>query len=127
MTETRRTLKSPRLSKYMGQSFENIHRYLQQQNQAKLIAKNKTRQNLLQKSSIIGTCLKYSHIHKILASPQKVSACSEYMRFPKMYAFSQNICICSKYMRMFKIYAHIQNICTQAVRNCKIAAPHNIR
>ena len=45
---------------------ENVHKYLQQQNQAKLIAKtgktyceNKTRQNLLQNHQNIGACLKY--------------------------------------------------------------------
>ena len=41
---------------------ENIHKYLQQQNQAKLIAKN--HQN-------IGTCLKYLHMHEIMALAQK--------------------------------------------------------
>jgi hypothetical protein len=47
---------------------ENIHKYLQQQNQAKLIAKNrqgktywenKTRQNLLQNHQNIGACIKF--------------------------------------------------------------------
>ena len=47
---------------------ENIHKYWQQQSQAKLIAEN--HQN-------IGTCLKYSHMYKILALAQNVG------RFPK--------------------------------------------
>ncbi len=45
---------------------ENIHKYLQQRNQAKLIAKqakliakHKTRQNLLRNYQNIGACLKY--------------------------------------------------------------------
>jgi hypothetical protein len=59
---------------------ENIHKYLQQQNQAKLIAKN--HQN-------IGTCLKYLHMHKILALAQNVGGLSKYRR--QMYA--ANVCV----------------------------------
>jgi hypothetical protein len=44
---------------------------LQQQNQAKLIAKN--HQN-------IGTCLKYLHMHKILALAQNVGGFPKYRR-----------------------------------------------
>jgi hypothetical protein len=48
---------------------------LQQQNQAKLIAKN--HQN-------VGTYLKYLHMHKILALAQNVGGLSKYRR--QMYA-----------------------------------------
>jgi hypothetical protein len=44
---------------------------LQQQNQAKFIAKN--HQN-------IGACLKYSHMHKILALAQNVGGLPKYRR-----------------------------------------------
>jgi hypothetical protein len=61
---------------------------LQQQDQAKLIAKN--HQN-------IGTCLKYSHMHKILALAQNVGGLLKYRR--QVYAAN----VCGKYMR--QIYA----------------------
>ncbi len=54
---------------------ENIHKYLQKQNQAKLIAKN---------HKDIGTCLKYLHMHEILALAQNVGRLSKYRR--QMYA-----------------------------------------
>jgi hypothetical protein len=63
---------------------ENIHKYLQQLNQEKLIAKN--HQN-------IGTCLKYSHMQKILALAKNVGRLSKYRR--QMYAAN----VCGKYMR----------------------------
>jgi hypothetical protein len=50
---------------------ENIHKYLQQQNQAKTYCKN--HQN-------IGTCLKYSHMYKILALAQNVGGFPKYRR-----------------------------------------------
>ncbi|MFN9938849.1 MAG: hypothetical protein ACK56I_05180, partial [bacterium] len=53
---------------------------MQQQNQAKLIAKNHKN---------IGTCLKYLHMHKILALAQNVGGLSKYRR--KMYA--ANVCV----------------------------------
>jgi hypothetical protein len=63
---------------------ENIHKYLQQQTQAKLIAKN--HQN-------IGTCLKFLHMHKILALAQNVGRLSKYRQ--QMYAEN----VCGKYMQ----------------------------
>jgi hypothetical protein len=48
---------------------------LQQQNQAKNHCKNY--QN-------IGACLKYTHMHKILALAQNVGAFSKYRRMSKM-------------------------------------------
>jgi hypothetical protein len=65
---------------------ENIHKYLQQ-NQAKLIAKN--RQNLLRKIKLGRT---YCKIIK-------------YWRWPKIFAYTKNIGFQSKYMRTS------QNIC----------------
>jgi hypothetical protein len=73
---------------------ENIHKYLQQQNQAKLLSKNY--QN-------IGACQKYQHIHKILALAQNIGACSKYRRFLKILALAQNIGAFSKYRRISKI------------------------
>ena len=53
----------------------NIHKYLQQQKLSKTYCK---------KSSNIGTCLKYLHMHKILALAQNVGGLSKYRR--QMYA-----------------------------------------
>ncbi len=91
---------------------ENIHKYLQQQYQAKLIAKtgetyceNKTRQNSLQNHQNIGACLKYKFTHKIFASNQDVCAHLKISAHIKMFTSNQNICA------HLEISAHTQNIC----------------
>jgi hypothetical protein len=58
---------------------------LQQQNQAKLIAK----------------------IIKTSALAQNISLYTKYWRLPKILAYTQNIGACLKYLLMLKIYAHI--------------------
>ncbi len=90
----------------------------------------------MQKSSNIGTCLKYLHMHKILALAQNVGGLSKYRR--QMY--SANVCVkcgvkCWRQMfasnvgvkcwQIFEIYA--ANVGVQSMRSCKICAPHNIR
>jgi hypothetical protein len=59
---------------------ENIHKYLQQQKLGKTYCK---------KSSNIGTCLEYLHMHKILVLAQNVGGLSKYRR--QMYA--ANVCV----------------------------------
>ncbi len=73
--------------------------------QQKLIAKNKTRQNLLQK------IINYWHLPKTLAYTQNIGVCSKCKRLLRIYALSQNVCVFSKYMHMSGIYAHVKNIC----------------
>ncbi len=92
---------------------ENIHKYLQQQNQAKLIAKSS----------------KYWRLPKILAYTQNIGACLKYLLIQELLASAQNVGAFSKYMLIFKIYAHVQNICAylKYMRISKIYAPHNIR
>jgi hypothetical protein len=102
---------------------ENIHKYLQQQKLSKTYCK---------KSSNIGTCLKYLHMHKILALAQNVGGLSKYRR--QMYAanvwgkclrqmLASNVGV--KCWRTFEIYA--ANVAVQSMRNCEITAPHNIQ
>jgi hypothetical protein len=70
---------------------ENIHKYLKQQNQAKLIAKSS----------------KYRRLPKILAYTQNNGACLKYLLIHELLASAQNVGAFSKYMRMSKTYAHI--------------------
>jgi hypothetical protein len=83
-----------------------------------IFATTKTRQNLLQKSSNIGTCLKYLHMHKILALAQNIGGLSKYRRqmyaanvgakcWRQMYTDFRNIC--GKCWR--PIYAELWNYC----------------
>ena len=70
-------------------STENIHKYLQQQNQAKLIAKSgKTycKNNwaeLTAKSLNIGACLKYYFTHKNVRFQKCMRTSSKYLRISK--------------------------------------------
>jgi hypothetical protein len=71
------------------------------------------------KLSNIGTCLKYLHMHKILALAQNIGVLSKYRR--QMYAANVGV----KCMRISEIYA--ANVGVQSMQNCEITAPHNKR
>ena len=102
---------------------ENIHKYLQQQKLGRTFCK---------KSPNIGACLKYLHMHKILALAQNIGGLSKYRR----QMFASNICVkCLRRMlasnvgvkcwRISEIY--VANVAVQSMQNCEITAPHNIR
>jgi hypothetical protein len=80
---------------------ENIHKYLQQQKLGRTFCK---------KSPNIGACLKYLHMHKILALAQNIG--DKGMR--QMYEANVGVNVGVKCWR--QMYADFRNICSKCWR-----------